>query len=110
MIDTNHRLTAIDFSDASILPSSFAKHALADHRLGFDIRQWVYIPVTGGVDNTTALWAVSGPMVMGSYSFARLGRGLPGGDKETQDRINRSLQHWQSEESDESTESKDGSM
>lgn len=110
MIDAHHRVTAIDFSDVSILPSSFAKYALADHRLGFDISQWVYLPVTGGVDNTMALWAVSGSIVMGSYSFAGLGRRLPGGDKETQDRINRTLQHWESEESDENTGSKGGSM
>lgn len=101
MIDAHERVTAIDFSDASILPSSFSKHALADHRLGFDISKWVHLPVTEGVDNTAALWAVSGPMVMGSYSFTRLGRELPGGDTETQDRINRTLQHLGSEESDE---------
>lgn len=48
----------------------------------------VYVPVTEGVDNTKALLQVSGPIVMGSYSFSKLGKRLPGGDQETQNRIN----------------------
>jgi hypothetical protein len=97
IIDTHSRITAIDFSDASIVPVSFAKYALVEHRLGFDISQWVYVPATDGVDNTGALQDLSGRIVMGSYSFAKLGRRLPGGDEETQDRIDRTLQRSGSE-------------
>lgn len=81
------RVTVIDLSDVSILPSSFAKFSLYDNRLGFDLTELVYIPVTEGVDNTFALLAASGPMVMGPGFFARLGRGLPGGDVESQNRL-----------------------
>ena len=106
MIDEHHRVTAIDFADASILPSSFAKFALAaDYRLGFDISDWVYIPVTEGVDNTAALGSVAAPMIMGSLSFWKLGSRLPGGDEETQNRVNLTLQHSRGEESDEGAES-----
>jgi hypothetical protein len=104
MIDTDHRVTAIDFSDVSILPSSFAKSALVDHRLGFDISQWVYVPVTEGVDNTKALLSVSGAIVMGSYSFWSVGRRVPGGDEETQNRINLTLQQSRGGESYKGTE------
>ena len=97
MIDVDNRVTAIDFSDASIVPSSFVKYALFDHRLGFDIDQWVYVPVTKGIDNIQALLQVSGPIIMGSSSFSKLGKRLPGGDQETQARITLALQHSRNE-------------
>ncbi|KFY01215.1 hypothetical protein O988_02866 [Pseudogymnoascus sp. VKM F-3808] len=106
IIDADNRVAAIDFSDASIVPSSFAKYALVDHRLGFDIGQWVYVPVTKGIDNTQALLQVSGPIIMGSSSFSKLGKRLPGGDQETQDRFTLALQHSRSGDNDECSENK----
>lgn len=87
IIDSDGCVTAIDFSDASILPSSFAKYMLWEHRLGFDMHERVYIPATEGVDNTEALLATAGPMVMGPSSFSSMGRRFMGGDSDTQQRI-----------------------
>ncbi|OBT84845.1 hypothetical protein VE02_05919 [Pseudogymnoascus sp. 03VT05] len=95
MIDADDRVTAIDFADLSIAPPSLAKYASVGvgYRLHFDFRQWVEVPATEGIDNTVAMMAVSGAIVMGSNSFYKLGRRLPGGDDETQDRINQALPH-----------------
>lgn len=87
IIDTHGGVVVIDFADVSILPSSFARYSLQDNRLGFDIRARVWVPSTEGVDNTQALSAVAGRMAIASAFLALLGRRLPGGDKETQDRI-----------------------
>ncbi|KFY88497.1 hypothetical protein V498_06770 [Pseudogymnoascus sp. VKM F-4517 (FW-2822)] len=93
IIDADNHIIAIDFADSSIVPSSLAKYAAfgVGYRLHFDFHQWVEVPATEGIDNTSAIMAVSGPIVMGSSSFTKLGRRLPGGDGETQDRINMSL-------------------
>ncbi|KFZ14334.1 hypothetical protein V501_03289 [Pseudogymnoascus sp. VKM F-4519 (FW-2642)] len=95
MIDADDRVTAIDFADSSIVPSSLAKYAAVSvgYRLHFDFRQWVEVLATEGIDNTMAMAAVSGAIVMGSNSFYKLGRRLPGGDDETQNRINQALPH-----------------
>lgn len=92
IIADNGEITVIDFSDTSVLPSSFAKYSLTENRLGFAIKGRVYIPVTEGVDNTFPLLAAFGPMVMGSYSFAMMGKRTPGGDMETQNKIRESLE------------------
>ena len=81
MIDNNGFVVVIDFSNVSILPSSFARYSLHDDMLGFDIRGRVYVPTTKGVDNTQALLAVGGRMAIGSAFLARLGRRLPGGEQ-----------------------------
>lgn len=91
IIDADNRVTAIDFADSSIVPSSLAKFSARFHNLGVSISQWVNVPATEGIDNTEALLTVYGPMVMGSHSFDKVGRRLPGGDDETQNRINQSL-------------------
>jgi hypothetical protein len=89
IIDANNRITLVDFADSSIVPSSLAKYAAVGvgYRPNFDFCQWVEVPATEGIDNTQAIMAVSGPMVMGSHSFYKLGKRLPGGDDETQSRI-----------------------
>jgi hypothetical protein len=91
IIDDKDTITIIDFSDTSIVPSSFVRYALWDHRLGFDISQWVCVPSTDGVDNFEALCSVQGRMVMGSYSFAKLGRRQRGGDEVSQQTVRDSL-------------------
>ncbi|KAH8908603.1 hypothetical protein BR93DRAFT_966660 [Coniochaeta sp. PMI_546] len=75
MIDDTGRAAVIDFAD--------------DNRLGFDISERVKVPTTEGVDNSEALAAVSGRMAIESFFLYRLGQRLPGGDKETQERIAR---------------------
>ena len=87
MIDDAGHAVVIDFSEASILPSSFARASSRENRLGFDINEQVWIPTTEGVENSQALLAISGVMAMASDFLARLGRRLPGGDEETQDMI-----------------------
>jgi hypothetical protein len=94
IIDDEDNITIIDFSDTSIVPSSFVKYALWDHRLGFDISQWVYIPTSEGVDNFESLLSVQGRMVIGPSSYAKLGRRLRGGDKESQESIKEKLQFY----------------
>lgn len=84
MIDADNRVTAIDFSDTSILPSSFARFALLASKLDVDISQWVHVPVTEGVDNLGALGDIMAPIIQGSYSFWKVGSNLPGGDDEPQ--------------------------
>jgi hypothetical protein len=93
MIDADNRVTAIDFAESSIVPSSLAKFSARFHNLGVHISQWVDVPATEGIDNTEALLAAYGPMAMGSGSFSRVGRRIAGGDDETQNRINQALQH-----------------
>ncbi|OBT47015.1 hypothetical protein VE00_02483 [Pseudogymnoascus sp. WSF 3629] len=93
MIDADNRVTAIDFAESSIVPSSLAKFSARFHNLGVHISQWVDVPATEGIDNTEALLAAYGPMTMGSGSFSRVGRRIAGGDDETQNRINQALQH-----------------
>ncbi|OBT66410.1 hypothetical protein VE03_04874 [Pseudogymnoascus sp. 23342-1-I1] len=94
IIDANDRVIAIDFADSSIVPSSLAKYAAfgVGYRTHFDFRKWVEVPATEGIDNLSAIAEASGAIVMSS-SFNGLGRRLPGGDEETQNRINLALQH-----------------
>jgi Choline/ethanolamine kinase len=83
-----NNVTVIDFSEVSIVPSSFARYVLWVRRLGeFDIRERICIPTTEGVDNTPALLAASGPMVTAPGTFSEMGRRAPGGDPDTQLRI-----------------------
>ncbi|KIH86935.1 hypothetical protein SPBR_08547 [Sporothrix brasiliensis 5110] len=91
MRDADGHPVAIDFSETSILPSSFAKFLLWDNRFGITIRGRVDIPVTEGVDNTMALLHISGLINMGAGSFARFGYRVAGGDRETQVRMNESI-------------------
>ncbi|KFY28565.1 hypothetical protein V493_02867 [Pseudogymnoascus sp. VKM F-4281 (FW-2241)] len=93
MIDADNRVTAIDFADSSVVPSSLAKFSARFHNLGVDISQWVNVPSTEGIDNTQALLVAYGPMTIASGSFVRVGGRMPGGDEETQNRINQALQH-----------------
>lgn len=70
----------VDLEGASILPSSFSRFVLTGTRdkIDGDIRDMVVVPKTEGIDNTSALFAVARPMVMGSGSFATAGRKLLG--------------------------------
>lgn len=68
-------ITVIDFSETAFLPSSFAKYVLAPGltKIKRDISGLVTVPSTEGVDNTEALHAVHGPMVMGWSGFVSAG-------------------------------------
>jgi hypothetical protein len=81
IIDDGGHVTIVDFAHASILPSSFSKFALirAMDMTGCDMSNWLVVPATPGVDNTSALLAASGPMVLGPSSFVTTGRRIPGG-------------------------------
>ncbi|OAA58518.1 Protein kinase-like domain protein [Niveomyces insectorum RCEF 264] len=88
MIDDAGRIVAIDFSETSIVPASFARYKLYDHRLAFDLPlEQVYIPMEGGIDNVNAVNSVCGIMAMASYFFARVGKRTPGGTDEEQQRL-----------------------
>ncbi|KAI8944947.1 kinase-like domain-containing protein [Xylaria longipes] len=96
MIDDTGCAVVIDFSDVSILPSSFAscaakRNGLGFLSLGFNIFERVWFPTTDGVDNTQALLAACGRMPIGWGMLAQVGRMLPGGDIETQWRIENSV-------------------
>ncbi|KAK2816752.1 hypothetical protein FQN49_008018 [Arthroderma sp. PD_2] len=80
IVDENGVITIIDFAGASILPSSFVKYSLSSSLKNpeYKLLPWVDVPSTEGVDNTKALFAASGPIVMGSASFARVGQRVPG--------------------------------
>ncbi|KAI0184778.1 hypothetical protein EV127DRAFT_504323 [Xylaria flabelliformis] len=96
MIDDTGCVVVIDFSDVSILPSSFASCAaqrtgLGFENLGYDIFERVWFPKTDGVDNTQALLAACGRMPIGCSMLAKVGRMLPGGDIHTQWRIESSV-------------------
>ncbi|KAH8807532.1 hypothetical protein F5884DRAFT_844472 [Xylogone sp. PMI_703] len=86
IIDEDDRITVVDFTDASILPSSFSKYVLVGtkSKIGYDMSTCVKVPQTAGIDNTSALLSASGPMVMGASSFVSTGRRIPGGESQTQ--------------------------
>lgn len=73
-------ITVVDFSESSFLPSSFVKYVLSPglSKIDRDISNLVVVPITEGVDNTAALHAVHGPMVIGWTSFVNVGRRLFG--------------------------------
>ncbi|KAH8156596.1 hypothetical protein CIB48_g11650 [Xylaria polymorpha] len=96
MIDDAGNPVVIDFSDVSILPSSFASCAakrsgLGFQNIGFNIFERVWFPTTDGVDNTQALLVACGRMPLRWAMLANLGKMLPGGDMQTQWRIERSV-------------------
>lgn len=68
-------VTVIDFSETAFLPSSFAKYVLSPGltKIKRDISGLVTVPSTEGVDNTEALHAAHGPMVMGWSGFVLSG-------------------------------------
>lgn len=73
-------ITVIDFSETAFLPSSFAKFVLSPgfSKIKRDISTLVTVPSVEGVDNTEALHAVQGPMVMGFSGFVSAGVDLFG--------------------------------
>jgi hypothetical protein len=86
--DEGLEITVVDFSESSFLPSSFVKYVLSSglSKIGRDISELVVVPTTEGVDNTTALHAVHGPMIMGWGSFVNVGRRLFGEQPSEDDR------------------------
>ncbi|KAM5463486.1 hypothetical protein MauCBS54593_007480 [Microsporum audouinii] len=80
MIDDGGRVIVIDFADCSFLPSSFSKFALLPSQNNYpcDITGWVNVPSVDGIDNTEALCAMAGPMIVGSSSFESCGLRVPG--------------------------------
>lgn len=75
-------ITAIDFSEASIVPSSFARYFQLDEQLA----QKVVIP-QDEMHNVYTLMDLGGMITIGSVSFVQLGKIQPGGDKEAQARM-----------------------
>ena len=87
-------VTVIDFADASILPSSFARYSSYDNKFYAyteQLSRLVHAPVTDGVDNRAALCAVMGPLVFASASFGSIGRRTLGGDDASQKQIEESI-------------------
>ncbi|KAL7623752.1 hypothetical protein AAE478_005305 [Parahypoxylon ruwenzoriense] len=80
IIGEDGSVSVIDFADTSFLPLSFARFVLLGTagKINYDISQYVSLPTTTGVDNTHALMAVAGPMMMGPGSFVKVGRQIPG--------------------------------
>ncbi|KAK2877180.1 hypothetical protein FQN49_001375 [Arthroderma sp. PD_2] len=80
IIDDQNRVVVIDFGDVSVLPSSFSKFALLPSQNDYpiDISSWVKVPSTDDVDNTEALCAIAGPMMVGSSSFESIGQRIAG--------------------------------
>ncbi|OAQ66518.1 aminoglycoside phosphotransferase [Pochonia chlamydosporia 170] len=78
IIGDDDSITVVDFDDASILPSCFSKFVLVGtrYKIHRDIRGMVTVPETEGIDNTSALFDVARPMVMGSGSFGKAGQKL----------------------------------
>lgn len=76
LIDDTGHVVVIDFSEASIVPSSFASYCLHYNRLEFGVRDKVRVPTTDGVDNTQALLEASNAMTTGWVVFESLGRNL----------------------------------
>ncbi|KAF2811044.1 uncharacterized protein BDZ99DRAFT_385390 [Mytilinidion resinicola] len=82
ILDLDRRLvTIIDFAIASILPSSFAKHALRSVKIDVNLDELVKVPTTDGVDNFGALCSAQVCMVQGAGSFAPCGRRILGRPK-----------------------------
>lgn len=79
-LDDQGNITVIDFEDASILPSSFAKFVAANawEKIRRDIKDLVVVPQTDGVDNVATLRAIQGPLVIGGGSLSAAGRKLLG--------------------------------
>ncbi|KAK6852125.1 hypothetical protein PG995_012250 [Apiospora arundinis] len=98
MVDDRGQAVAIDFADASFVPSSFVTYLLSQHynRLGEDVDGKVWIPPPEGTRNATALRYLSGRTMARSYDFYKTGEKVSGGDRETQDRIQRSLEETRS--------------
>ncbi|KAK2736847.1 hypothetical protein FQN57_000527 [Myotisia sp. PD_48] len=90
LIDQDGHIVVIDFADASILPSSFAKSALyfSADKFECNIIDWVDVPGMEGFNNLPALFAVAQKMVMRSSSFSKIGTKVPGFNIDAQESIN----------------------
>lgn len=79
-LDDQGNITVIDFEDASIVPSSFARFVAANARekIRRDIKDLVVVPQTDGIDNVATLHAIQGPSVIGGGSLSAVGRKLFG--------------------------------
>ena len=91
MIDSDGRTVVVDFADGSILPATFALHAVYVNTLGLDISKLVDIP-GANQDNLLILRAASGRMVMAYNFFVQLGSRIAGGDEESQKEIQSRIQ------------------
>lgn len=80
ILDDEGRVTVVNFEDASILPSSFCKFALATtpQKMDRDMRDMVTVPQAKDIDNTLALISLEYPILVGSGSFTAFGCRLLG--------------------------------
>ncbi|EFQ98072.1 hypothetical protein MGYG_08917 [Nannizzia gypsea CBS 118893] len=84
IISDDGHITIIDFSETSILPSSFARYAVISsyHNPEYKIAPWIDIP--GDCDevaeNTFALFESSRKLVMSYHRFCEIGDRLFGTD------------------------------
>ncbi len=87
IIDDAGHVTAIDFSEVSILPASFAKFAVLDRRkAGKALRRGVQVPMAEGIDNSIAIAVVGSKYATGPYGYVVIGarhRGRGRGDANT---------------------------
>ncbi|KAF2816687.1 uncharacterized protein BDZ99DRAFT_543407, partial [Mytilinidion resinicola] len=82
ILDLDRNLvTIIDFAVASILPSSFAKHALSARKIDANLDDLVNVPITNGVDNLEALCCAGALIVQSASSFAPCSRRILGRPK-----------------------------
>lgn len=91
IFDPQGRVVCIDFSEASIVPSSLAKFSVIVDNARLPIMEWVYLPTTDPSDNTGALHNIRSHLILTSCSLGDLGRSLPLGDDETQARLQRTI-------------------
>ena len=80
IFDSYGNINVIEFEDASIVPSSFAKFVAANawEKIDRGIKDLVVVPQTDGIDNVATLRAIEGPLVIGGGSLAAAGRKLLG--------------------------------
>ncbi|KAK7990469.1 hypothetical protein PG990_014749 [Apiospora arundinis] len=78
MVDDRSQAVAIDFADASFVPSSFVTYLLSQHhnRLREDVDGKFWIPPPEGTRNATALRFLSGRTMARSYDFYHRGKGV----------------------------------
>ena len=92
--DDGH-VTAIDFSEVSILPASFAKFAVVDRRkAGGALRRGVRVPMAEGIDNVAAIAMVAGKYITGAPNYVMVGQGIAGADEATQTRLSELYCDW----------------
>ncbi|KAK3898785.1 hypothetical protein C8A05DRAFT_37620 [Staphylotrichum tortipilum] len=92
--DDGH-VTAINFSEVSILPASFTKYAVVDRRkAGKALRRGVQVHMAEGIDNVIAIAKVAGKYITSAYSYVVVGQSITGADEAAQTRFSELYCDW----------------